>query len=131
MKTLHAIRDSERERDIFSDRVILAGIVMLALAAVIVARLVYLQIYNHQHYTTLSKDNHIKVRPVAPPRGLIFSQDGVALAENRPSFSLFMVPEKSGDVDDTIKRLSILLDFSESKQTVLRKRLVESPKFAL
>ena len=130
MKTLHAIRDSERERDRFSHRVILAGIFMLLLVAIIIARLVYLQIYNHQHYTTLSKENHIKIRPVAPPRGLIFSQDGVALAENRPSFSLFVVPEKAGDIDDSMKRLSTLLGFSDSKLAGLKRRLAESPKFA-
>ena len=32
------------------------------------------------------RKNHIKIRPVAPPR-LVLSQDGVLLAENRPSFA--------------------------------------------
>ncbi|MEC9248592.1 MAG: penicillin-binding protein 2 [Pseudomonadota bacterium] len=130
MKTFYAIRDSEKERNTFSNRVILAGVTMLCLVGLIVGRLVYLQIYNHQHYTTLSEENHIKVRPVAPPRGLIFSQDGVALAENRPSFTLVAVPEKSGNIRNTVNRLAKILDFSEVRQGVLIKRLIEAPKFS-
>ena len=130
MKNLHVIRDSEKERDIFYDRVIFAGIIMLILVAVIVSRLIYLQVYNHLHYTTLSKENHIKIRPVAPPRGLVLSQDGVLLAENRPSFSLYLVPEKVGDLDKTIEELTALLGMPVSTRSDVEGRLEGSPKFA-
>ena len=83
----------------------------------IVSRLIYLQVYNHLHYTTLSKENHIKIRPVAPPRGLVLSQDGVLLAENRPSFSLYLVPEKVGDLDKTIEELTALLGLPVSTRS--------------
>ena len=52
----------------------------------------------HEHYTTLSKSNRVKITPIAPIRGLIYSRDGVILAENKPTFSLGVIPEQIDDV---------------------------------
>ena len=52
--------------------------------------------------TTLSKSNRVKITPIPPIRGLIYSRDGVILAENKPTFSLRVVPEQIDDLDETI-----------------------------
>ena len=91
--------------------------------------MIYLQVYSHQHYTTLSTDNYIKVRPVAPPRGVIYSADGVVLAGNRPSFNLVGVPEKNKRLQFTVKELSQILDIDESKQSQIIKTLNTATRF--
>ena len=129
MKSFGEIRDSNLERDIFLNRVILAIVAIILMVCLVIIRLIYLQVYNHQHYTTLSTENYIKVRPVAPPRGVIYSADGVMLAGNRPSFNLVGVPEKIKDNNALVYELSQILDINESKQNQIIKTLNTATRF--
>ncbi|MGA1147435.1 MAG: hypothetical protein ACO3YU_10610, partial [Candidatus Nanopelagicales bacterium] len=82
------IRDSERERRIFVVRAwVLFVLAMLALGG-LVLRMVQLQVWDHDKYSTRSERNRIQLEPIAPPRGLIFDRQGTLLASNRPVFSL-------------------------------------------
>ena len=112
---LPALKDAHRERRLFQQRVLVASIGMLLLVLAVLARLVWLQIVNHDHYTTLSQENRLKVVPLAPPRGLIYSRDGVLLADNRPSFSLAVVPENAGDIGSSVRELGEILDISDDE----------------
>ena len=129
MNSFGEIRDSNLERDIFLNRVILAIVAVFLLVFLVIIRLIYLQVYNHQHYTTLSTDNYIKVRPVAPPRGVIYSADDVMLAGNRPSFNLVGVPEKIKDNKILVYELSQILNIDESKKSQIIKTLNTATRF--
>ena len=94
MQKLPTLKDPNRELRIFQSRMWAAIAFIVVLTIVILTRLVYLQVFEHRHFTTLSHDNRLKVVPIAPTRGLIYSRDGQVLAENRASFSLEMVPER-------------------------------------
>jgi penicillin-binding protein 2 len=89
--------------------------IMIGLILMVLARLAYLQILEHRHFTTLSQDNRLKVVPIPPTRGLIYSRDGQVLAENRPSFSLEMVPERVRDFAATLPIVSQLVDLDEDE----------------
>ena len=82
---------------------------VLITTLLILLQIFYLQVVKHDHFTTLSKNNHIKILPVVPSRGLIFSSDGILLADNRPSFTMEIVPERVADVDSVIDQLSRLV----------------------
>jgi len=86
---------------------------MLLLMLVLVAQLVYLQVVKHEHFTTLSQHNRIKVLPIPPIRGSIVSKDGVTLAKNRPSFSLEITPENVDDVGATIFELRKIISITD------------------
>ena len=60
----------------------------------LVCRLVYLQVWQHQHYVTASDDNRQQLQALAPTRGLIYDTNGALLAGNRASHSLTLVPEQ-------------------------------------
>ena len=95
-------------------RLVITGIVILVLMIILVSRIAYLQIVRHEHFTTLSQDNRVKILPIAPTRGLIYSRDGVLLAENQPSYSLELIPERIDDLDQVIKRLSGIVEIDET-----------------
>ncbi len=97
------------ESQLFIQRSITMAVFILLLLAFVVARLVYLQLIQHQHYTTLSQDNRVKLLPLAPIRGLIYDRNGVILAENLPSYSLEVIPEQVKDLDATLTRLSQII----------------------
>ena len=90
-------------------RIYFTAALVLIITALILRQIIYLQLVQHDHFTTLSKSNHIKILPVVPSRGLIFSSDGVLLADNRPSFTMEIVPERVADVDALIDHLSRLI----------------------
>jgi penicillin-binding protein 2 len=103
------LREPSRDAQAFAKRIAIASIGMVALVAVLLSRLVYLQLVKHDHFTTLAQENRLKVLPIPPTRGLIYSGDGVLLADNRASFSLEVVPEKAGDLNAAVTQLQQLL----------------------
>ena len=86
---------------------------VVVLIGCLLARLAYLQISGFDHYATLSKNNRLRLQAVAPPRGLIFDRNGVALAENLPAYQLMLIPEKVDDIDQTLASLQELIDIPE------------------
>lgn len=131
MGSKFSLKDLKQERRLIGNRIYLAGVFMLLLIVLLLGRIFYLQIIEHNHYTTLSRDNQVQIRPLPPIRGLIFSSDNVLLADNRPSFSLDITPEKiSGSLNHLIARLRKYIRISKSdirryKELAKKKRRFE------
>ena len=85
------------------------GIVILFLL-IIISRFWYLQINLGEHYRDLSENNRVRIRSVPPPRGHIFDKYGREIVTNRPSFNVSLIREDSFDIQDVLKRLSVVLD---------------------
>src|SRR5262249_56193930 len=60
-----------------------------------------------------SDKNRIRIRPIAAPRGILFDRNGLPLVDNRPAFTLSLIPrelERDQDKRDaTLGRLASLL----------------------
>lgn len=110
-----AVKDPLEESRIFLNRVVAAFVLIILIMSGLVVRLVYLQIVGHEHYSTLSKDNRIKIAPLPPTRGIIYDRNGKMLAENVPTYSLELTPERIENLDDTLKNLQQLLAISDDK----------------
>jgi len=109
------LKDHFKETQLFTGRVIVAGIGVIVLLLIIIARMIYLQILSHEHYTTLSQNNRVSIVPIAPTRGLIFDRNGEVLAQNTPSFTLELIPEKIKDIELTIESLKKIVELSEEE----------------
>ncbi|MFO1436072.1 MAG: penicillin-binding protein 2 [Gammaproteobacteria bacterium] len=107
-----AFRDRQGEAKLTRNRILACVVLMVLMVMALMLRLAYLQIVRHAHYTTLSKDNRVKVVANAPARGLIFSSDGVLLAENRPSFRLQVVPEQVADMQASLAEVATRVDLT-------------------
>lgn len=107
------LKDQMREQKLFQSRVIACAVGVLLLTAMLVGRLVQLQVVDTQHFTELSEGNRIRTAPLAPTRGLIFDRNGLLIAENLPTWQLVAVPEEIDDLDGTLNaltRLDLLTD---------------------
>jgi penicillin-binding protein 2 len=114
---LSSIKDVHSERRLFLARVILAIVVSLLLMGAVVARLVQLQVVDHELFAEKSQGNRVRIEPVPPIRGLVFDRKGRVIAENLPAYQLELIPEQVDDLDDTLTRLaSINLIESEDIQ---------------
>ncbi|WP_177418313.1 penicillin-binding protein 2 [endosymbiont of Lamellibrachia barhami] len=94
-------------------RIIVAAIIVTLTLLLLLTRLLYLQVLNHEHFTTLSQDNRVKLEPRPPTRGLIYDSHGTILAQNLPAYSLDITPEKTPDIETTIQALSEIIPINE------------------
>jgi len=124
-----ALKDHFRETRLFTNRAIVALTVTVLSMLALVARLIDLQIVDHMHYSGLSEQNRVHIRAVPPTRGLIFDRNGVLLAENLPSHSLEVIPERVEDMDATLAALQELVEINDEDLGLFRKRLAVTHDF--
>ena len=105
-----------------------AGTVVLAFA-LLVGRFVFLQVFQHEYYTTRAEDNRISLVPIPPNRGIIEDRNGVVLARNYSAFTLEITPSKIEDIDQTIESLGELVEIQPKDKRRFRKLLEESRSF--
>lgn len=110
------IRDHSAEANLFARRALIAMLIVIGMLAIVVSNLYVLQVKHYEDYQTRSNGNRIKVLPIAPNRGLIFDRNGVLLAENRPVFSLEIIPEQIDDLTTTLDRLQRLMGISDEER---------------
>ncbi len=68
--------------------------VVIGLFAVLFVGLFRLQIADTEHYRIQSKKNTMQVVPVEARRGLIRDRNGVILVDNRPSYTISVLPQR-------------------------------------
>ncbi len=124
-----AIKNLHEERHVFLLRILAAAVFCLALSAVLITRLAQVQLIEHDYYSTRSDDNRMRLWVVPPVRGYVFDRHGAVLAENRPAFLMQVNPEKAGDLQHTLKRLSQLVRITEGDLVRFRDRRRKAPKF--
>jgi penicillin-binding protein 2 len=90
----------------FRQRVTGVMICVLAAFAVLLVRLMYLQVIRGDEYHLLSLNNRIRLQSIDPPRGLIYDRNGHVLVENRPSFDVDITLKDAGKVEETVKKVA-------------------------
>jgi penicillin-binding protein 2 len=71
MDLLSSIKDHHSERRLFISRVVLTSVSGILLLGFVIARLVQLQIYDHETFAEQSQGNRVRIQAVPPIRGLI------------------------------------------------------------
>ena len=74
----------------------------------VIARLVQLQVFDHEVFAEKSQGNRVRTQAVAPNRGLVLDRNGRVIAENLPAYQLELIPEQVDDIDDTLQRLAAI-----------------------
>lgn len=89
---------------------------LVAIAFVVLwGRLFFLQVLQGERFAYLAEKNRIRVSKIPGPRGMVFDRKGQLLADSRPSFELFFVPEDSGDPEATLRNLARFLGRKEDE----------------
>ncbi|MGA1839577.1 MAG: penicillin-binding protein 2 [bacterium] len=98
--------------------------VLLGIFFILLTRLWYLQAVKGEEYRTLSEGNRVRLKRLRAPRGLILDFNHRVLVQNRPSFTVSIVPEDVHDMDEVLFRLSSLIDVSKDqmKETIKASR---------
>ncbi|MDH5263292.1 MAG: penicillin-binding protein 2 [Betaproteobacteria bacterium] len=123
------LRDQRAELNVFRSRLTVAGFLALAAFGVLVARFVWLQVVQREHYHTLAEANRISVVPVVPNRGLILDRNGEVLAANYSAYTLEITPSKVGNVERAIDELAQVIEVSARDRRRFKRLQEESKNF--
>jgi penicillin-binding protein 2 len=129
MSTRFVLKDHVNESRLVNDRLIFSAIFAGILFTVLMARLAILQVVDHEHFDVLSNKNRVDIEPLPPQRGLIYDRNGVVLAENIPTFSLELIPEKVIELDETLSELAALFSVSSEEITDITEKIKQQRRF--
>lgn len=114
------IRNPAAENALFTRRAIIAFAGVIVLLFLLISNLYNIQVNSYETYKTQANGNRIKIIPIAPNRGLIYDRNGVVLAENKPNYSLELIPEEIKNLPDTIDKIAAILELTtDEKQDFL------------
>lgn len=123
------LKNAQAEESQLQLRLLVVYAFILLMFALLVARFVWLQVLQHDHFSTLAQNNRISLVPIQPSRGLIYDRNGVVLAQNYSSYTLEVVPSKTADLEATVHALGELVEITPRDMRRFRKMLAESKDF--
>ncbi|MCL6482324.1 MAG: penicillin-binding protein 2, partial [Firmicutes bacterium] len=93
-----------------SRRLLGVGLLALAWAAGVAARLFYLQVVRHGYYHSLAQGQHEHTVDLRAPRGAIFDRNGVPLAVSMTADSVVINPQQAPPEDVAAGILAPILE---------------------
>ncbi len=129
MSSALRIQDYLSDTKLVQSRLIVATIIVLLMACLLLWRLFELQIHQNERYDTLSQENRIRLVPQPPVRGQIYDRHGTPLAQNLPVYAIEVHPDRVGDMEATLDRVSRMVTIESDELARFRKALRSRPGF--
>ncbi|HEY5649764.1 MAG TPA: penicillin-binding protein 2 [Nitrospiria bacterium] len=98
------------DTQVIKNRLIFLLAFILLLFAVLIIRAGFLQIIKGGYYQERSESNRVRIVHLHPARGLIYDRTGELIANNAPSFNLYVIKEDIKDKEDLLNRLAELIE---------------------
>ncbi len=112
-------------------RIAVISALLIAIFAVIVLRLWYLQVLSGDHYRALANDNRVREIRVPAPRGEILDRHGKVLVGNRTVMTLVIrpseLPRSRAKRRHELADLGLLVGLSPAQ---VRRKIRETPQYA-
>ena len=122
-------RDTALGSKVLSRRGLVLGGVQVAVAGVLGLRMRQLQVEEAAEYRLLAEENRINMNLLPPARGKIFDRQGKLIAGNEQNYRVSIIREQVDDVEDTIRRLSMLVRLDENDLERARKAMRRTSPF--
>ncbi|OWY40903.1 penicillin-binding protein 2 [Xenophilus sp. AP218F] len=129
MRRPSSLKSPQTDDDQFQFRLVVAYSLIVLLFLVLLARFVWLQVLQHDHFSTLADNNRISLVPILPNRGLILDRNGIVLAQNYSAYTLELTPSKIPDLKATIDELKKLVNITSRDEKLFKKFQTESKNF--
>lgn len=110
------MRRDTRRTGVFTRRALLLMGGQAALLGGLGVRLYQVQVAEAARYRTLSDENRISARMIAPPRGRLLDRFGVVVAGNQTNWRAVLVAEQTNDVDATLDAFSQILPLADHER---------------
>ena len=124
------LRNVDADISRFRHRVTAASVVVLLCFALVLLRLVWLQVWRHADLEEQAEANRTAVVPIVPNRGLILDRNGIVLASNYSAYTLEINPARiKAPLDAVIDELSTVIDIQARDRKRFKKLREEFKNF--
>src|SRR5574343_1873534 len=123
------LRNVEADARSFRARIVVVGMVVFLAFALLVSRLVFLQVLRHEDLAEQAESNRTAVVPIVPNRGLIMDRNGVVLATNYSAYTLEITPSKVDHLEQTIDGLAEIIEIQHRDRRRFKRRMEETKGF--
>ena len=113
--------DQKKQVSLFNRRTFILFLLKLSLFSVVGWRLYNIQILDSSKYKTMSKKNQIDLEIIFPVRGKIFDRNRVLIAKNEKVYDVYLIPENTKSINNTLNALSQFIDIDFAK----RRKVIE------
>lgn len=121
------------ERNYLENKMRIFLIVVCAIFLILISRLAYMQLVQNDKFSTMARENRIKLINIPAPRGEVFDRNGIKMVGNQPVYTVSLVSLGDEDTDGVVPKLAGILgvDPQEIQQKIdQQKRLYEPVKIA-
>ncbi len=108
------LKQKYREQIRFHRKLRVFTLVIAAGFAIFALRLAHLQLIAGDKFRLLSDKNRIRLLQLKAPRGLVYDRRGNLLVDNRPSFTVSIIPAEASDPVATLAKLDHFLNFDKA-----------------
>ena len=113
--------EQKKQVSIYNRRTFFLFLLKLSLFTAVGWRLYNIQILDSSKYKTLSKKNQIDLEILFPVRGKIFDRNKNLIANNEKVYDLYLIPENTKSINNTLNALSKFIDIDFAK----RRKIIE------
>ncbi|WP_310385069.1 penicillin-binding protein 2 [Roseateles sp.] len=123
------MKNIQQELGGFRLRLVAAGLFVLLCFGLLIARLFFLQVTQHDNLLDRAESNRTTIVPIVPNRGLIKDRNGIVLASNYSAYTLEITPSKVADLEATIDALAQVIEIQPRDRKRLKRLMSESKNF--
>ena len=116
--------DQKKQVSLYNRRTFILFLLKLSLFSAVGWRLYNIQILDSSKYKTMSKKNQIDLEIIFPIRGNIFDRNKVLIAKNEKVYDVYIIPENTKSINNTLNALSKFIDIDFIK----RRKVIELSK---
>lgn len=113
--------DQKKQVSLYNRRTFILFLLKLSLFSAVGWRLYNIQILDSSKYKTMSKKNQIDLEIIFPVRGKIFDRNKVLIANNEKVYDVYLIPENTKSINNTLNALSQFIDIDFAK----RRKVIE------
>ena len=113
--------DQKKQVSLYNRRTFILFLLKLSLFSAVGWRLYNIQIVDSSKYKTMSKKNQIDLEIIFPVRGKIFDRNKVLIAKNEKVYDVYLIPENTKSINNTLNALSQFIDIDFAK----RRKVIE------
>ena len=108
--------ENKKQISVLNRRTFFLYIFKISLFSLVGWRLYDIQILDSKKYKTLSDNNQIDLEIIFPLRGEILDRNNKIIASNLKVFDLYLIPEKTKSINQTLNSLSKFITITFSKR---------------
>lgn len=122
-------REEEQRRNVFTRRALVLGGLQVAALGLLGVRLHHLQVREGPRYATLSDENRLSARLLAPPRGRILDREGRVVAGNDLNWRAVLTAEQAVDVQATLDTFSRIVALTDQERARIEREIRRNRRF--